>query len=99
LAMCRKLFGNEDPQVANCLDHLAASLQQQHKLTEAEATARESLAMYRKLLATSVRKRSARLFDWHMCWPTKAGLPSGSGLSRGGCHPKKVARKRASARG
>ncbi len=46
--MRRKLFGNEHPILAISLNNLAAVLQQERKLDEAEALQREALAIYRK---------------------------------------------------
>src|SRR5207237_5811016 len=51
LARQRKLFGNEHPDVAASLRHLASVLKKQGKLREAETTYREALLMARKAAA------------------------------------------------
>jgi len=48
--MRRKLCGNEHPDVAIVLAHLAVLLQQKGRLTEAEQLNREALEMWRKSL-------------------------------------------------
>ncbi len=50
LALRRKLFGDEHPEVATALDQVAAALSQQGRKAEAETIFREALAMRRKLL-------------------------------------------------
>ena len=50
LAIQRRLYGNENPDVADSLAHIALALLGQGRLAEAEPLAREALAMRRKLL-------------------------------------------------
>ena len=49
LAIRRKIFGNEHPDVAKALDSLSAVLRDKNQPAEAEAVVRESLALRRKL--------------------------------------------------
>src|SRR3989441_1152874 len=52
LQRCRKMPGNENPEVAHVLDNLASVLSARGELLEAETTQREALLMRRKLLGS-----------------------------------------------
>jgi eukaryotic-like serine/threonine-protein kinase len=53
LALCRKLFGDENLKVAELLDNLTDTMNEEGKSSESEANVREALAIQWKLLKTN----------------------------------------------
>jgi tetratricopeptide (TPR) repeat protein len=63
LAICRKLLGNPNSELADTLTHLSNVLTAEGKLSEAERMQREAIGMYRKLFGTDDRPEIAKLLQ------------------------------------
>jgi len=82
IAIRRKLWGEEHPELANTLDNLALTLKEQNKLVEAETVVREALGMQRKLLGSEHPDVATSLYVLGLILESQGRLSEAEQVSR-----------------
>jgi serine/threonine protein kinase/tetratricopeptide (TPR) repeat protein len=82
LALRRKLFGSEDPRVAESLNELGLELQAQNKLSEAESVIREALAIRQRRFGRMNGATATSLNDLGAVYRDERRLAEAEALAR-----------------